>query len=217
MDIDTKVDSGAIRESTEVIAVKKEVGALPTCINVISFETMELANYRLECDNSAMKKIHDRLDDNKKRARQVWQDWNDLINELCEPFEKDKAYHQAQVKTYLRKVEEIRQAEEKRLRDIAQKQEEERRLAEAEEAEKRGDHEEAQAIIEEPIVVVTPVVKIETPKVNMGQYRTNWRWRVINFAKIPDAYKTTDDVKINAVVRAMKTVHGIPGIEAFEE
>jgi hypothetical protein len=207
----------AVRENTDVVAVKKEVGALPVCIDVISPETMELANNRLENDNAAMKKIHERLDDSKKRARQVWQDWNDLINELCEPFEKDKTYHQSQVKAYLRHVEEIRKAEEERLRQEALRLEEERRLKEAEELEKIGNHEEAQAVIEEPIFVVAPTVKIETPKVNMGQYRTNWRWRVTDFSKIPDKYKTTDDVKIGATVRTLKQEHGIPGIEVYPD
>lgn len=100
--------------------------------------------------------------------------------EVKAPLEEADQYLTGQVKGYLRKLEEIRQAEERRLREVARKQEEERRLAEALEAEKEGNVEEAQAILEEEMFVPPPVVKVDTPKVDGRRYAVKPKARIIS-------------------------------------
>lgn len=99
---------------------------------------------------------------------------------VVQPLKDADEYLTGQVKGYLRKLEEIRQAEERRLREVARKQEEERRLAEALEAEKEGNVEEAQAILEEEMFVPPPVVKVDTPKVDGRRYAVKPKARIIS-------------------------------------
>lgn len=218
-----------IRESTEVVEVKKEVGNLPAPIAVINAESMELAKRRVVSDEEAMERIHDRLDESKKRARQVWQDWNDLINELVEPFEKDKEVHVSAVRAYIAEEKRKAEAEESRLREIARQQEEERRLAEAEALEKEGRPEEAAAVIEEPMTIVTPTVKRDVPKYDARTYKDPIpKASVIDKGKFlawvaasPDRFDLVDvnERKLNDKAKSLrgKIEQVIPGTKYREE
>jgi hypothetical protein len=147
--------------------------------------------------------------------------------EVVQPLKDADEYLTGQVKGYLRKVEEERQAEERRLAEIARKEAEERRLAEALQAEQEGNTEEAQAIIEEEVFIPTPVVKIETPKVDGRRYATKPRARVTNkmalirFIAGNPALADLLDVNqsvINNKAKAMgKEINNIPGLEYYEE
>ena len=69
----------------------------------------------------------------------------------------------------------------------------------------------------EPSVVVPEaqvVSKAYTEVGNMGTRKVR-KWREVDFAKIPDAYKMLDSAKINKVVKA--GIPEIPGIEIYEE
>jgi len=156
--------------------------------------------------------------------RKITLKWNEVKNPL---LEADK-YLTGQVKGYLRKCEEIRLAEERRLAEIARKAEEERRLAEAEAAEKEGNHEEAEAIIQEPIYVPPPVVENTAPKADGRKYRTLPRARVIDKMKVIKTVAMNpalqDLIEINISVanqkakslgKALDTT--IPGLQYYEE
>lgn len=166
------------KEDAKVVAIREEVGSVPSAITVTDAATMALANARVVADDAALKKIHDRLDPSKKKARAVWSDWNDLINELCAPWETDKETHVKAVKDYQRAERERVAAEERRLAKEARKAEEEQRLEEAARLEKEGHTEEATAIIEEPVYVPPVRVEANTVKVDNRKYRTVWKARV---------------------------------------
>jgi hypothetical protein len=118
---------------------------------------------------------------------------------------------------YLIEQEKIRQAEERRLHELARKEEEERRLLEAIEAEKNGQQEEAQAIIDAPVQAPPVVVPKAVPKVEGISMRENWRFRIVDEKKIPREFLKVDEVKIGAYVRAMKSAGNIPGVEIYNE
>jgi len=121
----------------------------------------------------------------------------------------------------------IAQAEQRRLEEIARKEEEERRLMEAIAAEeilksqgvtKEEIAQEVSAIIEEPVSVAPVVVQKSTPKLQGGPvYRTVWKFRIKDVSKIPREYMVPDEVKIGQIVRALKKQTNIPGIEPYEE
>jgi hypothetical protein len=118
---------------------------------------------------------------------------------------------------YLVEQEKIRQAEERRLQELARKEEEERRLLEAIEAEKNGQQDEAQAIIDAPVQAPPVVVPKAVPKVEGISMRENWRFRIVDEKKIPREFLKVDEVKIGAYVRAMKSAGNIPGVEIYNE
>jgi hypothetical protein len=146
---------------------------------------------------------------------------------VVQPLKDADEYLTGQVKGYLRKLEEIRQAEERRLREEARKAEEERRLQEALLAEQEGNEEEAQAILEEEIYVPPPVVKVEAPKVDNRKYRTIPRCRCIDKMKLirfvaqnpalADLLDYNSSVGNNKAKSMGKEINNIPGLSYYEE
>ena len=119
---------------------------------------------------------------------------------------------------YDREQEQIRLAEEARLREIARKEEEERLLAEALEAERNGDTEEVEAILGAPAYVPPVIVQKTIPKLQGGPvFQTRWKFRVVDKRNVPEDFKVVDEVKVGQVVRAMKEATNIPGVEAYSE
>ena len=72
--------------------------------------------------------------------------------------------------------------------------------------------------MEEPVYVPPIIVKKEVPKVQGVQFRTVWRFRILDRKKIPLEYWALDEAKIGAVVRGLKRPgEVIPGVEAYSE
>ena len=44
-----------------------------------------------------------------------------------------------------------------------------------------------------------------------------WRFRVVDFAKLPDEYKLTDTVKLGELARSSKAMAMVPGVEFYSE
>jgi hypothetical protein len=61
------------------------------------------------------------------------------------------------------------------------------------------------------------VIPKSVPKVAGISMRENWKFRIVNEKLIPREYLKVDDVKIGAIVRALKGATNIPGIEAYNE
>lgn len=211
--------------------IERQAMALPEKARLIVVEdndAMDVAD-RAKDDIKAMVKTVDEFfkpmaDKAFQAHRAITSKWNEVKNPL---LEADK-YLTAQVKGYLRKCEEIRLAEERRLAEIARKAEEERRLIEAEIAEKEGNHEEAEAIIQEPIYVPPPVVESTAPKADGRKYRTLPRARVIDKMKVIKAVAMNPglqdllDINISVANQKAKSFgktldSAIPGLQYYEE
>lgn len=149
-------------------------------ITVTDKMSMEIADNTVDEIGKAITRINSHYkplaDAAFKSHRLITAQWN----EMKRPLEDVKTHLVNQVKSYQRKVREEAEAEQRRLDEIARKQEEDRRLAEALEAEQSGNVEEAQAIIEEEMFVPTPIVRPDVPKVDNRRYATKPKARVIN-------------------------------------
>jgi hypothetical protein len=113
--------------------------------------------------------------------------------------------------------ERIRRAEEMRLQEIARKQEEDRRLAEAAEIEKAGDKKLAEEILSAPVEVAPVIVAKAVPKLEGVYFTERWTFRIVNPAIIPREFLAVDTVKIGQYARAMKSAGRIPGVEIYSE
>lgn len=113
--------------------------------------------------------------------------------------------------------ERIRRAEEIRLQELARKQEEDRRLAEAVALDQQGDKAGADAVIAEPVQAPPVILAKTVPKVAGVSFTERWCFRVVKPDAIPRMYLMPDMVKIGAVVRALKGATLIPGVEAYAE
>ena len=113
--------------------------------------------------------------------------------------------------------ERLRRVEEQRLQELARKQEEDRRLAEAVAIEQAGDKKLADQVIAAPVEVAPVIVAKSVPKVQGISYTERWTYRVINPAIVPAEFKMLDEVKIGQYARAMKSAGKIPGVEIYSE
>lgn len=146
--------------------------------------------------------------------------WKNICN--AETVELDKlrpieTHLKAEIGQYQVKQERIRSEEEARLRQEAFKADEERRLQEALQAETEGDKGAAEAILNEPVFVPPPIVPVSTPKISGISAATVWKWELEDINRVPREYLKLDEVKINGLVRALKSSCTLPGIRVYEE
>jgi tetratricopeptide (TPR) repeat protein len=116
---------------------------------------------------------------------------------------------------YLAEQEKIRQAEETRLREVARKEEEDRRLLDAIAAEQAGEKEEAAAILDEKPQVAPIIVPKSVPKVSGVSTQELWDFEITNESLIPRQYLTPDIKAIGKVVDGLKSKTNIPGVRVF--
>ena len=217
----TKFKGGMIMDNLALdMEIESQALTIPdeaTALVINSKESMTLADQFKRDIKTLIKAIDDTFKPLADKAFAAHRAITGKWKETKDPLIKADELITSKAKAYLRKVEEERQAEEIRLRDIARKEEEERRLIEAIELEKEGNIEEAQAVISEPMNIVTPTVRADIPKVDGRLYRTTWKWKVVDKAKIPRDYLMPNDIMLNGIVRSLKGATNISGIQVYEE
>lgn len=140
-------------------------------------------------------------------------------------FEKAVASRRIALDTWKKKIKKFEfDVEQKRLEEQAkanakaQKEAEEERRRQIEEARKAKDKLAEQALKEAPLEV--QAVAPKTPEVSKadGLRRSNpeWDFDMIDENKLPRRYLTPDLKAIRASVKALGLKHGIPGINVFD-
>jgi len=164
------------------------------------------------------KKVAERLKDEKQSRFDAHRMVCNLETALCafpvkalqiaEP--KRSAYEREQRRKQLE-----RQAE---LQRQAVKQEEDRRIAEAEYFDAMGETEHAEKILEQPVEPPPVVLGPAVPKIKgLRAKPPNWGYRVVDASLVPDAYWMLDEVKIGRIVRATGMGCEIPGIRVYDK
>lgn len=151
------------------------------------------------------------LDESKKRIME-------FFNKPVEILQKVESCISRAMLAWQQEQERIRQAEEARLMEL-QRRETERLQKLAEKAEKRGDTakvEEFQgraAITQATVVAVAPKVE----KIAGIQNRTNWKFRIVDIAKIPREYMLPNEVMLGQLARSTRGSLKIEGVEFYSE
>lgn len=202
-------------------------------IVVASSADMEMADRFNQSVKAMVKEVDAVFEPLAKKAfeshRAITGKWNEIKKPLNEAIENVTR----KVRGYIAEENRKKEAEEARLREVARKQEEERRLAEALELEKEGRKEEAAAIIEEPMTIVTPTVRVDVPKYDARQYRpptpkarikepyANSMFLLIQWVANgrPDCqdYLLPNEKVLNAKAKSMGKAMNIPGVSYYEE
>jgi hypothetical protein len=189
-------------------------------------ESYTLAANTLKSIKDYLRRVDERLEPGKKAAYAAYQEWLDLIRDAKAPYLEAEAHIKLQIAAYQREEEIKRQAEERRLREIARKQEEERRLQDAILAEQEGNHDEAEAILQETACVVPPIVEKSMPKVEGISTTLIWRARVTNLMALVRAVARgeaplnllmANDTAVNGMARSLKGSMRYDGIEVYSE
>ncbi len=120
----------------------------------------------------------------------------------------------------------IAEAKQRELAELARKQEEERLLQDAIDAEASGDKAGASAILEEPISAPVVTVAPETAKVDGVSTRTVWRaeltdkMRLLKYVVEHPEWLNLIEVNLsalNALARSQKGAFALPGTKAVSE
>jgi len=170
-------------QQIDSVEIESKALAIPEqakLIKVVDSTTMQEADAMKGVIQSMRKEINDWFDPLVTKAHAAHKALTTKRAETLKPLDEADAYITGQVKAFQKQEREKAEALQREAEEKARKEAEERKLAEAEQAEKEGHHEEAAAIIEEPIEVQVPVIKADIPKVDQRKYRTTWKGRVTN-------------------------------------
>jgi CRISPR/Cas system CMR-associated protein Cmr5 small subunit len=164
------------------------------------------------------KKLDETFDPIISKAHQTHVEAVAQKRRFSDPLKIAESALKNRISRFLTDEEAKRRAEEDRLRLIAEKEAENRRLAEAIQAEAEGYLEEAEAILDEVPAYVPPPIVPRTVQTGGGiSMRETWLFRISDPTKIPKEYLSIDMAKIGAVVRALKGATNIPGVEAYPQ
>jgi len=160
-----------------------------------------------------IKRIKDRLKDPKAKAREAWQGWVDLENELVEPYERiEREIIKPAMVRFDNEQEQARRIEQERINRELRKQEEERQLKLAQELAESGKHEQADEVLEAP-TVAPQVVLPKANEVEGISYRMLYSADVFDVkalckavaeGKIETAYVVPNFVALNGLAKNLK-------------
>ena len=186
-------------------------------ITISDTASYELAGQIVLRVKDLRKKINDAFDPIIAKAFATHREAKAQKTKVEAPLIEAESFIKPQIARWEREQEQKRRDAEEKARREAQEKAEQEQLARAEEAEKRGDHEEAEHIIQQPIQPAPVVIPTEVPKIKGISIRQNWKARVVDETKVPREYLSVDMVKLNGLARAMKDQAKVSGVEFYSE
>ena len=197
--------------------IKVEINAI--ALQVTDNETYAQAGTLLIGYKELGKTIKNYFKPLKENTHKAWEVICDREKEELNKLQPGIQHLNKQMVTYNIEQEQIRKAEEDRLRDEAEKAERERRLGLVLKAVEAGEEEEAKAILEEPGFIPPPIVEKTVPKQAGLAMVTIYKWRLVDINKVPKPYLQlrVNEVAVNQTVKALKAQTNIPGIEVYSE
>lgn len=172
------------------------------------------------------KEIEDTFDPMQRAAHSAWQEVLRQRHRIEDPLEEAEERAKKLFGAYEAHEENLRREEEARLREIARKAEENARLAEAEMLERAGEGALAEALLEAPAVVPSPVAPRAVPKAEGTSTRTRWVGEVTDLlalagavvaGKAPLSFLKVDQSAVNGYVRGLRGAVSVPGLRAVEQ
>lgn len=195
-------------------------------VKISDSKSYEVAGFLWKTIGEVMKEVKETFDPIVDAAFKAHKKACEQRSKYFDPLAKAQKSVKGLMSDYDAEQERIRREEQRRLEEIARKEEEERRLLEAIEAEEEAKAngltaqeaaQEAETIINEPVYVPPVVLPKETPKVKGLSFRTIWKFRVVNVDAIPRQYMIPDEKAIGAIVRSSQGRIRIAGVEPYEE
>lgn len=174
----------------------------------------------LKTSRILMREIDVTFDPLKKDADRLHKSIVAAQNQHRKPVEEVERILKGKMSAYRTVQEQVRRAEEARIRAELERREEERREAEAKQLMDEGHFDEAGELLSSEFSPPAPVaVFVPAPPQPQGiSARNAWDFRITNPDKLPRRFLVPDEKAIRAVVKAMgnRAPQEIPGIEVFE-
>lgn len=187
-------------------------------------ESLDQAGVLLQSIKAARKRIEETLGPIIKKAHETHGSLVSLRKQLEEPFEKAERMVKVELVNYTEKERERIATEQRQKEEAARKAAEDERLARAQQLQNQGRQAEAEAELDTPVVVETPVVA--APRASGVSVGGRWKARVdsplalIKFVAEHPEYVNlvqANETALNDLARAQQAAMAIPGVTAFRE
>lgn len=200
-------------------------------VHIVSDVTYTAAGELLMGIKALRDRIAETFDPHIKRAHDAHKALVKEKRDAEDPLVEAETIIKRALGAYNAEQERLRQAEQQRLQALAQKEEEDRRIAAAAALETEGNATgnqdllyEAMELVEQPVVAAPVYVPPSTPKVSGISHRDNWSARVTSVSSLikfvaahPEHQNLLlpNQTALNAMARAMKANMKIDGVQAF--
>lgn len=164
---------------------------------------------RLKSLDTLRKSITKPIDEAKTRVM-------DLFRTPLSHYEEAETIVKKAVVAYDEEQEKIRKVEEDRLARDAEKKRQEA-MAKAEKARAEGKEDKADKYEEKAAGIVAPTIASNATRPNGIQYRDQWKAEVVDFSKLPDAYKLPNMTMLNKHAQNTKGNVLIAGVKFNKE
>jgi hypothetical protein len=131
------------------------------------------------------------------------------------PYELLDAYEREQIRTFHDAQSRARQQRERELAEQRRREDEARAAAEAAALERAGEHDLADAVMEEAIAAPLPVVVLADEVKAIQKFRRSWKWRLVKPELVPREFLIVDTVRLNKYATAMRESAQVPGVEFY--
>jgi hypothetical protein len=192
-------------------------------------ETLAIANQYSNDLYEAEKRIEEFFEPLVDAANKAHKALTQKRKELVDRVRIPRSIINGEIARYAREEQERRDREAETARRKAEKEEEDRRIAWAAEAEKDGDHRAAEEILEKP-VSLPPAVAFGMPPVKQElsgiSTFTVWQAEVVDFpalllavveGKAPEVLVMPNEKAIGNMVRTLQDKFVYPGLRAYSE
>lgn len=213
---------------TKALSLVEQAGM----VKIEDTKSYEVAGFLWKTIGDVIVEVKDTFDPICDAAHKAHKAATDKRSKYLDPLQSAHKEVKRLMGTWESEQERIRLAEQKRLEEIARKEEEDRRIQEAIEAEEQAKsngataHEaaqEAEAIINEPIYVPPVVLPKETPKVKGLSFREVWSAEVFDikalcaavaYGKVSLECVMGNMPVLNKMANALKSTLNVPGVKA---
>ncbi len=208
-----------IAKSEELQQLALSIPDRARAIIITSAETYQQAGNVLLVIKDLKKQIDNTFDPIIQKANLAHKEAVAQKKKVAGPLDEAEQIIKPKIGTYVAEEERKRRLEEERLQQEARARAEAEAVERAAAAEKNGDKQEAEALLNEGFDVPTVVVPKTTPKVEGISTRMMWKYRIKDQRQIKSEYLMPDEKKIGAIVRAMgkEATSLVGGIEVYAE
>ncbi len=202
-----------------------------TALVITTDEELSAAGKMLTEIKKIQKQINASFDPVIKTAHSAHREAVALKKTVSAPLVQAEGIIKPKIAQYAAEQEKIRKAEEDRIRKEAEDREkaeaekraleEEKRLKEAADLEVQGKTEEAEAVLDAPVLdtpaAPLPVKPKAAAKVEGVAVKQIWKFRIVDADKIPREYMLPNETLIGKIVRSSSGAVQISGVEIYSE
>lgn len=205
------------RATQRMLTASHDIVATAEAFVVADAESYSHAGDLMRIVKAGIDEVKKRLAPAKAQAYAAHKAIVQLEKDAIDPRHEASSIYSAKRLAWQAEEDRKRRVEEDRLRAIEVKRAEDQRLAEATRLEDEGRTEQAQAVIEAPIVPAPVVLRTTVPESKGVSVRENWTMQIVNASLVPREHCIPDEKALRAIARTRRqaAVGTVLGVEFY--